>query len=671
MATQALLNDKTTWLGKLREARKAGDLRAEENAVRMLMAIDEAIENKPPEPTTRESIGRGFVDIGGGVRQLLPESVGGYSPEQNKAAIEDMRLYERGAGAGFDFPRMVGQTAALAPTMAAGMPAGLIARTATGAALGGASGAAMMAESPMDRTFNAAGGLAGGAIGSAVAPAVVSGASRGVGAVGRAARRAWDALSKKGRQVAADALEEAAQRAGFNLSALPAAARQQAEDEAARALRSGGALDADAVIRKARAASFGLVDDAAPTRGQLTRDPAQFSDEVNYSKIAGGEAIADRYARQRQRIAGQMDQFQDTAGVPGGASLSPEEAGRSAIEAAQKRASEWQSRVSALYDSAAEARPDALVSGETLDSAISDLLDEFPIDQAGPVIKRIRELSKSADGFAPKELEKLDKLITQNRPGGSNLPLDKGLRLLKERVRGLIDTVGEDYGGAYRDAVREASTRATAIGPRRQLPGALIGEVLEPEMVGRRVMGASLKEIRRARDFILGSSPGSWNQVRSVVVNDLIDAAIPNGETFSPAAYRRWLRKVGDGRLKEIFGADTAQQLKEFGVVVRDMLEAPAGNRINRSNTAPVGLQFLSGILNRIPGASEAMQARAASQAMRATRQGTQAALNPFAPAPLLPPPMDPRGLLGRLSRNAWAPGAVTGGLLLDPRPQR
>jgi hypothetical protein len=104
------------------------------------------------------------------------------------------------------------------------------------------------------------------------------------------------------------------QSQGMNLQDAPDVILQSVRRQVEEAGRTGARLDPAAMLRRAQFEAVGLTDDAAPTLGQMTRDPMQFANEKNLSGIQldrGGRGVgndlAERFQRQNQRLGEVFD----------------------------------------------------------------------------------------------------------------------------------------------------------------------------------------------------------------------------------------------------------------------------------------------------------------------------------------------------------------------------
>lgn len=589
----ALARDELIWRRNLRDAQAANDIPGELNARRMLQSVfQSSAPQQPPAPNPLEQFGSGMAETAAGLAQLLPEAAGGFTPDDEQSFSEGRQLYREGRPEGVDLLNIAGATTAgapslLLPSLRAGQ-AGALMRTAGGVGGGGASGGLLFADSPQERLQNTAIGAAGGGIGGAVVPPLVGAGLTGI------------------------------------RKAIP--------------MRLG----AKAQRLKDSAAAFGYTGNAAPTRGRLSGDPSMIGDEANLAKLPGGERLQGRFQEQGAQDLVNLEEFQSRYGGP----TDPVAAGGLLEGAVQDRSNAWQRQVGRAYQRAQAERPDASLAGVRLRDATADVLDEFDVPPA--VARRINNLSEQADGIAPNDLEKLDKLLTQNQ--GVNRATDRAMSRLKERVRGVIDEAGEEYGGLYREAVGAAKERFDALGDMRSVANKLERGALDPIKVLPTIKGAGVRELGSLRDFVAEANPEAWQAVRGAVMTDIAEQAMPSGQ-FSQAAYNRAIKKISPARAKILFGDDAAQELFDFGDVVRDLYGPVRGSTQNFSNTAVASSRMMDSMLTRIlrstPLVGDMADALIEGGARRQNARAAQLALNPSRVVPVGP---DRTGLLSGAS---------------------
>lgn len=663
------LTQELAWRRKIAEAQDAGDIQGEINARRMLVSVQDAAQGPTPvTPDPLERFGHGAAQIAGGIRQLLPEAAGGFTPEEDAEFAEGNRLYAQGRGPGIDTLSLAGEAFTAAPAMLLPqIPArGMLGRAAAGAAGGAAGGGLLYAPNARERAINATLGATGGAAGSTILPPLV----RAGVATTRAARRAAGLLDPTANLRATAQLERAAGQEGVDLADIGREAGDALRAQTAQSMSSGGVLTGQPLQRQVQAARFGYTGDAAPTRGQLTRDPAQFGDEQNLFKLDDvGEDLANRFQQQRAQDAMVVEGFQGRYGGP----VEPGVAGEAIEEAVQSRAGEWQGRVSQAYDAARAARPGATIEGERVREAFAPLHKDLKNQLRGGVTRRLNELIKQPDGVSPQDLENLDRLLTMQV--GKDAPTDRAMRLMKERTRALIDESGEEFGGLYRQAVGEARKRFDAIGDMRKITSRLVRGDVDPIKVIPTIRNAGLREVTALRDFVIDTAPEKWQAVRAGILSEIADQAFPSGN-FGQNAYNRALKRYGPERLRVLFGDDGAKDLLDFGNVVRDLYAVPRGSRQSFSNTPIVQANMLNntmqGILRGVPGVANIVNPLIQNAQQRGQRMVVDMALNPGKGAPLLSPALPPEGTAASLLRTgSGLLGSVPAASTSNDRRQR
>lgn len=226
---------------------------------------------------------------------------------------------------GFDWGRLTGNVVnpinlALPGGGAAG---GTRALMVAGAKAGAVSGALqpVLNENPDDfwstKAKQAALGAGTGAIAAPLVNKIGQVVGTGVqGAVDAVrSRMAPAATQDTVRQAVADAL----QSQGMRLEDAPPVILQSVARQAEEALAAGQKLDPAAAIRKAQFEAVGLTGDAAPTLGQVMRDPMQYANERNLVGVrintpqGEGNPLSARFQNQAQAMQGVFDR----AGAPG------------------------------------------------------------------------------------------------------------------------------------------------------------------------------------------------------------------------------------------------------------------------------------------------------------------------------------------------------------------
>lgn len=548
-------------------------------------------ESASLNPSALASVGRGMLDISQGAQQL----VGALSPEDEARIRQDRELFDRGATGVDQGFRIGGQIAATAPLGGiAGIGRGLIGRTVAGAGTGGSAGALMFADKQGDRATNTVLGTVGGGVGGAVAEPLLRGIGRLTGESLKGFRRVWLTLSGSARQNIDDRVTQSLRAAGVDPASLDSTLRQSLRNQVLRATAAGDDLGDEALARGARAQAAGFTDDAAPTRGQLTRLGTDFGDERNMAKLEGGEELQARFLAQERRFGEQLDELRPAARVG-----DRFEAGELAEQAIKRRAEQLQEGVRDAYKTARASYGDgAELSHDAFVSRMSGVLKDFEDATPGEVKARILQIANGPRDLNPLELEKLDKLIT-----GSIGPVATGNQKTAATVlkRELVRIWGDS---GYAEAKRLASERFRALGANQQsTANRLLSGRLEPDQVVNRLETGPLRDLVKLRSLI-GNEP-EWEQLGDAVIQKLISKSYrAGGDTgsgvFLPGQFSRAVENMGSRRLEIIFGKERGGQLMRLSKVAHDLFTEPSMSTANRSNTAITQARGLMSMLRSL-----------------------------------------------------------------------
>lgn len=243
-----------------------------------------------------------------GVDKIVRDVNAGYEANRKAAA--------GGEDPGFDGKRLAGNL--LNPVNYLG--GGSVAAAKTGVQLataGAKAGAVSGALQPVtdaskgdfleQKAGQAAAGAAGGAV---LTPALSKAAQGGAKVVRDVVASARPAPTTERIQVVVNNILGSQ---GMKPGEAPDAILQSVQRQVGEAMQQGQRLDPAAIVRRAQFEAVGLTDDAAPTLGQLTRDPMQFANEKNLSGVrlktpqGEGNPLADRFQAQNNRLQGVFD----------------------------------------------------------------------------------------------------------------------------------------------------------------------------------------------------------------------------------------------------------------------------------------------------------------------------------------------------------------------------
>lgn len=255
-------------------------------------------------PVTRSEGVKGVDNIVQGVNK-------GYDQQRQAGTrtMSDLVTSDR-PDPGFDWGRLGGNLANPANYIGGGMLKGaatLGQLAKAGAATGAVSGLMQPVTGNTDNFFSeklgqAALGAAGGAVG---VPALSRGAeavAKGVQALGNRVRPVPSAQNVN------ISVNNTLAAGGMSAADAPPVILDSVRRQVDEAINAGARIDPAAVMRRAQFEAVGLTGDAAPTLGQMTRDPMQFANEKNLSGVrirtpqGEGNPLADRFQTQNQRL---------------------------------------------------------------------------------------------------------------------------------------------------------------------------------------------------------------------------------------------------------------------------------------------------------------------------------------------------------------------------------
>lgn len=570
---------------------------------------------------------RGISSLGGEYTQPVTDFLDREAKLYDRQIVEgnqDVESARQRAGfGGLDLTRLganiVNPVNAIPAAGILGKSASLSTRVAPLAARGAAAGAASAAIQPVANTENylteklaqiGFGGLSGGVL----TPVV----SKLATAIGQRVNQVGNMVK---RQNADDVINGAFAEAGLRRADYTQDQMKALKAEVESALKVGKLVNPAAVARKADFDALGM----RGTSGQITRDPTQYTDEMNLSKLAGiGEPLRGRMNEQSRRLSELMDNYAsgaDDAVVTG----------QKAIDRLKSVDEQMRSRVSGMYTAArqsAEAADSVPMTGLAQD--IGRILDDFEGSVPTGLINRFKRY-----GFLGGEQKKVfdmieaEKLLQATNDYGN--VTDRATQTALSQIRNALKrsiTEGAQDGGPFAEARLAAAARFKAHDAVPALDDVSRGAALPDDFFAKYVMRAPVKQVKDMAGMLDG---GSRDSIRKMIADDLRRAAFganPAGDAkFSPVRYSEKLRKIGDERLGAFFDPQEIAQLKRIGRVAAFKESRPANSAVNESNTtsALYNLARATGsgvfdqpLLNFIPAVAEkARQANLLSYSLK------------------------------------------------------
>lgn len=593
------------------------------------------------QPGGLARFGRGFMDLGQGVKQLYKKATGAEDAGAYSADIAaENALYEGGrrsaAGGedpGFDFLRLGGNVVATAPAMAipGGQALALPARAASMATQGAVTGAVQpVLEDGGD--FWTQKGIQTG-VGAAVAP-VANEAIRAGGqfVANKIFGPAKDFISSTVAKVKGNSQNpnavlnpdgsltsmgmEALKKLGMSIDDLSTEVRGRLAQVAEDATKTGKALSPEQQIR---ASLIKEVTGEDATLGQVTRDFTQQQTEQELKKSNSvGTPLRARFAKQNK---GLLDAVEGVKRDAGGVLETEYQAGGKVAESVKGADKEAREAVSSLYKAIDQEhggqfaiKPKGLLGklDEISDNAESDAI----VDSVKRRLSRIGLLNdagniKRGASLDAKNAEELRKFI-----GGLSGDTPSKRRMLSQLVETLDDDVRASAGeDVYEIARQVAKTRFEDL----RIPAvrAIVdGDVPAEQVFDKYVRRGGIDDLKALKSYMSrggedahGLTP-AWNELRSQTIAEVFDRATRNAARdeldnvlFSGAMFKKSLfgrDGIGKDKLEVLFTPEEIAKLEKISRVAEWRI--PMADVVNTSNTSSAMWNMVDRVLSALPG---------------------------------------------------------------------
>lgn len=471
-----------------------------------------------------------------------------------------------------------------------------------------------------------------------LAPGVVEPLIKGLGATvnffGRQVGGLANTVSGKTTPGAIEStLKVELERNGVDWSKLGDESRAQMVGEVQKALKSGGQLDTAAISRLADFEKAGIKN---PTQAQLTRNPYQYAQEQNLSKMEVGQPLASKFNEQNTAMMGALEKAR---GVP-----DEYDAGKSVIGSMLKRDAPRKTAVTDAYNEfKGMVGANAEVPPQQIAGALGNVIEEHGAGKIpADVMSRLKEFglmggtqTKSLD---LKQSEILRKLVSNN----TTFENSAAMKIVKQSIDDAVNGMEASSGGAaasIKNARELAGNRLTQIDRTPALENALgrSGETVAPEkFIDKFIVRGEVQDVANnlramtveGRD---AARTGVMTWLQKQATNGTGDAA-----KFSQSGFNKALESIGDRKLDLIFAGDkaTLEQLRALGRVGTYVQSPPIASGVNYSNSGTTMLDAMDK-MTRLPviGAISGKPSDLIRASQVAKALGGGAPVNPMHPA--------------------------------------
>lgn len=394
-----------------------------------------------------------------------------------------------------------------------------------------------------------------------------------------------------------------------------AALKGEAEQPTPGTMASAGSAGTDMATQRVQAAQdLGFTGDAALTRGQATRDPAQSKFEVETAKLPDqGQTLRERFLNQNDQALRTFDDFIDRTGTT---APTLRGVGQSVDAPLTRKYASDKSEVRVAYKDAEKAGE--MEAPITLDSVIQHLNESGPEAATAPLLDVARRKAlqlkiavEGPDGMlqpAPvplKTAEALRQSIGRATDYVSTNILQSAI------LKGLIDESTDGMGGNLYKYARKLRARLAQNYEDHAVISKLLNNkrgttdrhVAFEDVFDHSILKGSLDDVRQVRRVLhRGGADGAqaWRDLQGATMQWLKDEATKNVATdsrgnrvISASAVDKAVRGLDvDGRLDFIFGKKGAQQLRDLRDLTQYIKTVPPEAAVNLSNTAVTLMAF-------------------------------------------------------------------------------
>lgn len=480
------------------------------------------------------------------------------------------------------------------------------------------------------------------------------------------------------------------ERQGIDPASITPAMKQALMADVQKALKLPGGLNEQAVARLADYRRLGLT----PTRGRVTLDPFDVTQEQNAMRVAAATGARDAKlpAIAQDNNRGLLTALDDLRPINDRVTL-----GERAMGPILARDAAMKARVDNLYSAARDTSGRSLpLEGGTFTRMANEALDQANVGSFLPP-DIARKMNDIATGKYPLTVDVAEQLKTsignlQRNSADGNVRTALGIvrRALDDaplqndrlwnpgNVPAMPGMVPPSTAAAGRESVDAFNAARSAARERfgwqqatpavqRTLEGAAPDAFIQREVISKSAAAADVARLAAE----LSGNPQATQAVRSGIVQHLKDAAIGKGNDVQTANFsgRQWLSalsEIGDQKLRAFFSPAEVEQLKAIGRVGATETFQPRGSAVNNSNTAAGMAGLLQGLsknlgplINKIPGGQSLVSPAMDNLTLSFTERGLT-----NVPRGLMTPPQAPPG---SLMDPLLLPGLVGGGLLTAP----
>ncbi|MEG0346725.1 MAG: hypothetical protein RR605_01630, partial [Acinetobacter sp.] len=471
------------------------------------------------------------------------------------------------------------------------------------AALGALVGASGVHENNTQRLKSMGAGALGGAIGAGVGQKV------GEGVVKVANKIPTRATTQKISAAIDDQIEIALKQSNVKISDLSDDVVAGLRKEVGAALKSGKAINKEAVARKIIFDRLGI----KPTRAQLNGDPILWQKQAELAKIQGaGDPLRQTLINNENQVIGALD---DVISKTGGKATDQYGAIKGAADSLLDQNAQNKAFVGAAYDNAMNAPGnDVLINGAGLANDVFTKLDDAALASFLPpdISKKIVQISENPQLFTLKKGEELIKILNthyrSSLQNGQPTATTHALGIVRqslqsrqdEALQGLLVNGGNDAAQAYQFA-RQAHKANTELTQRMPLLQDALKGVEPDKLFQKHILGGNAAQLGETIEVLKNTNPQAVADIKQQTLLWISNKSVNQNGGFSPAGMKKALDSLGDRRLLTMFDANELSHIKDIAKAGDYLVTQPNHAYVNNSNTSAALMNFFGGLINK-PG---------------------------------------------------------------------
>jgi muramidase (phage lysozyme) len=451
-------------------------------------------------------------------------------------------------------------------------------------------------------------------------------------------------------------------KSGIDFKSLDDQIQRTLRNDVASALQTGGELSGDTLRRLL---DFRMVQGATPTKGMITQDPRQITQEMNLAKTGMNSTNPDLQTLGNVQNANNQALIQ-ALNRAGAGKVGTFEAGEANISSIAAKDLARQAETSALYKQA-QGMPggDVPLNRADLMQNIDTLLAQnnkaaFLPEEIRTMLNTISKGETTINGqvypvpFDTMAIDNLMTTIAKAQRGTSDGNVKQALSLVRQAIDETdIKPIKTQFGGNQlvtesgakylqgKDA--ESQQLLDALNQARASHKARMDWQQSSNPVDATING--MQPDNFVKKFVLGgtvadaaavATAGNPAATKNAILSHLKEKAIGVGQTdetgkFGARSFNKALSDIGDKKLELFFNKQEIEELKRIGRVGTYMTNQPIGTAVNNSNSGALvigsmidGIATLAGISPMGVGASLAVPV-AKSVGSKALRNVTSA----------------------------------------------